>query len=68
MLLGIRPTNDFAFKKTFGAPENRRALISLLNAILRPEAPIVKVRLKNPFGVQDFQDGKLSVHAGTGTI
>ena len=61
MLLGIRPTNDFAFKKTFGSPENRRALISLLNAILRPEVPIVKVRLKNPFSVQDFQDGKLSV-------
>ena len=61
MLLGIRPTNDFAFKKTFGSPENRRALISLLNAVLRPAEPIVKVRLKNPFCVQDFQDGKLSV-------
>ena len=45
MLLGIRPTNDFAFKKTFDTPENRRALISLLNAILRPAEPIVKVRL-----------------------
>jgi hypothetical protein len=45
MLLGICPTNDFAFKKTFGTPENRRALISLLNAILRPAEPIVKVRL-----------------------
>ena len=32
--IGIRPTNDFAFKKTFGSPENKLALVSLLNAIL----------------------------------
>jgi hypothetical protein len=32
--IGIRPINDFAFKKTFGSPENKVALISLLNAIL----------------------------------
>ena len=30
MLIGIRPINDFAFKKTFGSPENKQALISLL--------------------------------------
>ena len=34
MPLGIRPINDFAFKKTFGTAENRVALISLLNSIL----------------------------------
>ena len=34
MPLGIRPINDFAFKKTFGTPENRPCLISLLNAII----------------------------------
>jgi len=28
MPLGIRPINDFAFKKTFGTAENRVALIS----------------------------------------
>jgi len=28
MPLGIRPTNDFAFKRTFGTVENRIALIS----------------------------------------
>ena len=42
MPLGIRPINDFAFKKTFGTAENRIALISLLNAILRPKSPIVE--------------------------
>jgi predicted transposase/invertase (TIGR01784 family) len=61
MPLGINPTNDFAFKKTFGTPENRPCLISLLNAILRPKEPIVDVTLKNPFSPQDFQDEKLSV-------
>jgi predicted transposase/invertase (TIGR01784 family) len=58
---GIRPINDFAFKKTFGTPENRAALISLLNAILRPTPPIVEVTLENPFNLQDFEDDKLSI-------
>jgi hypothetical protein len=30
MPLGIRPINDFAFKRAFGAAENRAALISLV--------------------------------------
>jgi len=61
MPLGIRPINDFAFKKTFGSAENRLALISLLNAILKPESPIVDVTLENPFNLQDFQDDRLSI-------
>ena len=61
MPLGIRPINDFAFKKTFGTAENRVVLISLLNAILKPESPIVEVTLENPFNLQDFKDDKLSV-------
>ncbi len=61
MLLGIRAINDFAFKKTFGTPENRVALISLLNAILEPKSPIVDVTLENPFNPQDFKEDKLSI-------
>ena len=61
MPLGIRPINDFAFKKTFGTAENRVALISLLNAILKPKSPIVEVTLENPFNLQDFEDDKLSI-------
>jgi len=61
MPLGIRPINDFAFKKTFGTPENRVALISLLNAILEPKSPIVEVTLENPYNPQDFADDKLSI-------
>jgi predicted transposase/invertase (TIGR01784 family) len=61
MPLGIRPINDFAFKKIFGTAENRAPLISLLNAILEPKSPIVDVRLENPFNPQDFKDDKLSI-------
>ena len=61
MLLGIRPINDFAFKKTFGTAENRVALISLLNAILEPKSPIVDVTLENPYNPQDFKEDKLSI-------
>ncbi len=59
--IGIRPTNDFAFKKTFGSPENKVALISLLNAILTLPVPIVDVTIENPFNLQDFHDDKLSI-------
>ena len=59
--IGIRPTNDFAFKKTFGSQGNTLALISLLNAILNLRVPIVEVTIQNPFNPQDFHDDKLSV-------
>lgn len=61
MPLGIRPTNDFAFKKTFGTAENKVALISLLNAILDIKPPIVEVTLENPYNLQDFAADKLSI-------
>ena len=61
MPLGIRPINDLAFKKTFGTPENKLSLISLLNAILKLLAPIVDVRIENPYNLQDFELDKLSI-------
>ncbi len=61
MLIGIRPINDFAFKKTFGSPENKLALISLLNSILGLPKPIVDVTIENPYNLQDFKDDKLSI-------
>ena len=61
MVIGIRPTNDFAFKKIFGSPANKLALISLLNAILEPLIPIVDVVIQNPFSVQDFEQDKLCI-------
>ena len=35
MPIGIRAMNDFAFKKIFGTSVKKRALISLLNAVLQ---------------------------------
>lgn len=40
-LLGISPTNDFAYKKVFGSQANEKVLISLLNAILNLPRRIV---------------------------
>jgi len=61
MPIGIRPINDFAFKKVFGSPENHAYLVSLLNAILDLSVPIAEVTIQNPFNPQEFEDDKLSV-------
>ena len=61
MVLGICPTVDFAFKKTFGDQANSVALISLLNAILELAQPITSVVIENPFNYQDFDNDKLSI-------
>jgi len=59
--LGIRPTNDFAFLKSFGSSGNTLALKSLLNAILQLPVPIAEVMLQNPFNRQEFEDDKASI-------
>ncbi len=61
MVLGICPTVDFAFKKTFGDQANSVALISLLNAILELAHPITLVTIKNPFNYKDFAEDKPSI-------
>ncbi len=61
MLLGIKPTVDFAFKKIFGSPQNSVALIGLLNAILDLDRPIESVVILNPFSYQEFAGSKLIV-------
>ncbi len=58
MALGIKPTVDFAFKKIFGSPENVRALMGLLNAILELPSPITQVTILNPFNYQEFVGDK----------
>lgn len=60
-ILGISPTNDFAYKKVFGSQANDIALISLLNAILNLPRRIASVTIQNPFNYQDFYEDKLSV-------
>lgn len=61
MILGIKPTVDFAFKKIFGSPQNSAALIGLLNAILALKHPIVSVEILNPFSYQEFADSRMIV-------
>jgi predicted transposase/invertase (TIGR01784 family) len=61
MILGIRPTVDFAFKKIFGSPQNSAALMGLLNAILNLRDPIAFVEILNPFSYQEFAESKLIV-------
>jgi hypothetical protein len=61
MILGIKPTVDFAFKKIFGSPQNAAALIGLLNAILNLRRAIVSVEILNPFSYQEFTESKLIV-------
>ena len=61
MPLGIDPTVDYAFKKLFGDPENSDLLIHLLNAVLKPDSPIVDVQMLNPFNEKEFAEAKLTV-------
>ena len=68
MPIGIRPTNDFAFKKTFGSERNKTVLMSLLNSILELSLPITDLTIENPYNEWDFQDDKLSVLDETLTI
>ncbi len=61
MVLGIKPTVDFAFKKIFGTRENTLALVGLTNAVLAPDEQIVEVEILNPFSYKDFAEQKLIV-------
>jgi len=57
----INPRVDFAFKKLFGSDGNQDLLISLLNAILSEEPPIIQVILKNPYNLADYKADKMSI-------
>jgi len=59
--IGIRPTNDFAFLLTFGSPENKLALMSLINSILELPFPITDVQIENPYNYKEFLEDKLSI-------
>ena len=43
----LSPKRDFIFKLLFGNQNNTQILISFLNAIIKPDQPIVKVSLDN---------------------
>ena len=43
----MKPSIDFVFKKLFGAEESKESLISLLNAIIKSDSPIINVEILN---------------------
>jgi predicted transposase/invertase (TIGR01784 family) len=57
----INPRVDIAFKKIFGVEENKDLLISLINAIVRPEDQVAEVTLLNPYNPKNFKSDKLSI-------
>ena len=57
----LNPKIDFIFRKLFGSEENKDLLISLLNAVVEPEPPIVDVTLKTPFNLAAYQGAKESI-------
>jgi predicted transposase/invertase (TIGR01784 family) len=54
----LSPTLDVVFKILFADPRNRRLLVSLLEAVLRPAAPIEQVSVTNPDVPKDAVDDK----------
>jgi predicted transposase/invertase (TIGR01784 family) len=61
MILGIDPKVDYAFKHVFGDQHNAEILIHLINAVLQPPEPIVRIDILNPFHEKDFVKDKLTV-------
>jgi predicted transposase/invertase (TIGR01784 family) len=68
----INPKTDFAFKKIFGSPQSKDSLISLLNAFLYQERPIITdLEILDPYqaprikGVKDtYLDVKATIANG----
>ncbi|MDX2305616.1 MAG: Rpn family recombination-promoting nuclease/putative transposase [Microscillaceae bacterium] len=57
----VNPKIDLVFKKLFGSEENKDILLSLINAVLPENQQIVEVKIKNPYNVSDYIEGKLTV-------
>lgn len=55
-------TNDYAFKKVFGDPDNKDALTDLLSVILNiKKTRIENVHIENPFLQNEFYDSKKGI-------
>lgn len=57
----VNPKIDLVFKKLFGSEENNDILLSLINAVLPDNQQISEVKIKNPYNVSDYAEGKLSI-------
>ena len=56
----LNPKIDFVFKKIFGSEEHPEILISFLNAVLKPQKPIVSVEIKNKKKEKEYIEDKFS--------
>lgn len=56
----LNPKIDFVFKKIFGSEEHPEILISFLNAVLKPQKPIVSVEIKNSDLEKEYIEDKFS--------
>jgi len=56
----MKPSIDFVFKKLFGAEESKESLISLLNAIIKSDSPIINVEILNNDLNKEHNEGKFS--------
>ena len=56
----LDPKVDFVFKNIFGSEKHPEILISFLNAILKPEIPIVRVEIKGTDIAKNFVEDKYS--------
>jgi len=63
MIIGIRLTVDYAFKRLFGHESNIHILILFLNDILGliGDKKIVSAIIKNPFSTKDFDADKMNI-------
>jgi predicted transposase/invertase (TIGR01784 family) len=57
----INPKIDLVFKKLFGSEENTDILLSLVNAVLPDYQQITTIKIKNPYNLSDYAEGKLSI-------
>ena len=57
----INPRVDIAFKKIFGAEENKDLLLSLINSIVGKEDQVIHITLLNPYNQKSFKEDKLSI-------
>ena len=56
----LNPKIDFVFKKIFGSEKHPEILISFLNAVLKPQKPIVSVEIKNSDLEKEYIEDKFS--------
>ncbi len=55
------PKIDLVFRKLFGSEENKDILLSFVNSILEQEMTITDLKLKNPYNIASYIEGKTSI-------